>query len=68
MSEEDLNGSEQFLLITAAITAFGACIAMTYQFVLRSRCTSIKCCGIECERSVIDLQANDLELNNRAAN
>ena len=65
MADQNLNGSEQFLLITAGITAFGACIGMTYQFVLRSRCTYIKCCGLECERSVIDLQASDLESQQR---
>jgi hypothetical protein len=69
MSENDsgLSGSEQFILISGAIAASGACLAMFLQFILKSRCTSIKCCGIQCERSVVDLQADDLELGKRSA-
>ena len=66
-SENDntLTGSEQFMLISGAIAAGGACLGMILQFVLKSRCTSIRCCGIMCERSVVDLQANDLEIGVR---
>ena len=66
-SENDntLTGSEQFMLISGAIAAGGACLGMILQFVLKSRCTTIKCCGLHCERSVVDLQANDLEIGVR---
>ena len=61
MSESDsyLNGSEQFLLISGAIGAASACLAMILQCVLRSRCSTIKCCGVECQRQVIDISAAD---------
>ena len=62
-SENDsLSGSEQFMLISGGIAAGGACLGMILQFVLKSRCTSIRCCGIMCERSVVDLEAADLEI------
>ena len=67
-SENDntLTGSEQFMLISGAIAAGGACLGMILQFVLKSRCTTIKCCGLQCERSVVDLDASDLEIGTRS--
>ena len=67
MSEDSLNGSEQFMLISGAMAAAGACLAMILQFVLKSRCSRIKCCGIECDRQVIDITASDTELNTNRA-
>jgi hypothetical protein len=64
---ESLSGSEQFMLISGGIAAAGACLGMILQFVLRSRCTTIKCCGIMCERSVLDLEAIDLEIGTHSA-
>ena len=61
-----LSGSEQFMLISGAIAAAGACLGMILSFVLKSRCTTIKCCGFECERSVVELQASDLEIGTRS--
>ena len=39
MSEEQrqLSGSEQFMLIMAGMGLLGACIAATFQFILKSR-------------------------------
>ena len=66
-SENDsLSGSEQFMLISGGIAAAGACLGMILQFVLKSRCTTIKCCGLHCERSVVDLEAADLEIGTRS--
>lgn len=64
MSEDSLNGSEQFMLITGGIAAAGACLAMILQFILKSRCSRIRCCGVECDRQVIDITASDTELGN----
>ena len=64
MSENELNGSEQFMLITGGIAAAGACLAMVLQFILKSRCSRIRCCGVECDRQVIDITASDAELGN----
>ena len=62
MSEDSLNGSEQFMLITGGIAAAGACLAMVLQFILKSRCSRIRCCGVECDRQVIDITAAQTEL------
>ena len=65
-SENDsLNGSEQFMLISGGIAATATCLGMILQFVLKSRCVSIKCCGIECQRNVVSLEASDLEIGTR---
>ena len=64
MEQDGLNGSEQFMLIAGGITMLGACVGMTYQFILKSRCTTIKCCGLVCDRQVVELTASDTELGN----
>ena len=61
-SGDTLSGSEQFMLISGGIAAGGACLGMILQFVLKSRCVTIKCCGLQCDRSVVDLEAADLEI------
>ena len=35
-----------------------ACVSATLVYFLKSRCRSIKCCGMECERDVLDLNAH----------
>lgn len=62
MSESSLTGTEQFLLIGGGITVLGACFSMVLQFVLKSRCKKIKCCGIECDREVIEITAEEAQL------
>lgn len=32
------------------------CVTATLVYFLKSRCTSIKCCGFECERDVLNLE------------
>ena len=59
---EGLNGSEMFMLISGSIVTFSALLGMTYSCILKSRCTSIKCCGLQCDRDVIDLTAEQTEL------
>lgn len=46
------------LSIFGILTACGGGI-MAY--MIRSRCTKIRCCGIECERDVVKLTAQDLK-------
>ena len=62
-SVDSLSGSEQFMLISGGIAAGGACLGMILQFVLKSRCVTIRCCGLQCDRSVVELEAADLEIN-----
>lgn len=33
----------------------GACVSGMFVYFLKSRCSSIKCCGMECQRDVLDL-------------
>ena len=49
-----------------------SCLAGILAYLLKSRCRTIKCCGCECERDVLDLErvpreAMQLELTRRAA-
>ena len=66
MEEDGLSGSEQFMLIAGGITMLGACVGMTYQFILKSRCSKLSFCWkcAECDRQVVDLTAADTELGN----
>lgn len=38
-----------------------ACGGGLLAYMIRSRCTKIKCCGMECDRQPIDLTATDLQ-------
>ena len=45
---------------TWVLSMFGvlsACLSALLVYFLKSRCRSIKCCGFECEREVLDLNA-----------
>ena len=54
-AEGQLSGSEQFMLIMAGMGLLGACIAATFQFILKSRCTTLSCFwrGCVCDREVL---------------
>ena len=57
-----LTGRESVIVILAAMGFLGGCIASVLQCVLRSRCTTIKCCGAYIERDVVsDEQATTLD-------
>ena len=43
--------SESFIIALVGIGS--ACVGGFLTFLLRSRCRTIKCCGIECEREVV---------------
>ena len=55
-----LSGSEVFMLIMAGISFLGACVGITYSFILRSRCTQISCCGASCTRDVLPADQSQL--------
>ena len=57
MSEPDFiqrNGT----WILSVCGMLSSCFAGTLVYVLKSRCTRIRCCGAECERSVVELDAS----------
>lgn len=57
-----LDGSQAMILILAAFAFIGGCVASLLQCALRSRCTTIKCCGAYIERDVVsDEQATTLD-------
>jgi hypothetical protein len=56
-----LTGSEVFMLIMAGISFLGACVGITYSFILRSRCTQISCCGASCTRDVLPADQSQLD-------
>eukprot|EP00964_Phaeocystis_antarctica_P050360 scaffold29235_cov58-Phaeocystis_antarctica.AAC.1 len=57
-----LDGSQSMILILAAFAFVGGCVASLLQCALRSRCTTIKCCGAYIERDVVsDEQATTLD-------
>ncbi len=56
------NGS----FIVVILTMLGACGAGILTFLLKSRCRTIKCCCVECERDVIPVnQLNTVEVTAR---
>jgi hypothetical protein len=58
-----VDGSQAMILILAALAFIGGCVASLLQCALRSRCTTIKCCGAYIvERDVVsDEQATTLD-------
>ena len=59
-SRNELVVSESFLIGCIGLVAgmFGGFLT----FLLRSRCSKIKCCGIECERSVPTTPVEPIEV------
>lgn len=55
MSDNNTNNgmivSESFIIALVGIGS--ACVGGFLTFLLRSRCRTIKCCGVECERDVL---------------
>jgi len=47
-----------FVLTFCGILSAGTTAVLTY--LLKSRCKKIKCCGLECDRSPIELTAEQL--------
>jgi hypothetical protein len=53
--------------VLSVLAVMMSCIAAILGYFLRSRCTRIQCCGMECERQVLDLtQENDLSVRVRS--
>jgi len=60
--------SESFLL--GVIAAFGGIITIVFASVRKSRCTSLRCCGMQCTRDVMSEQAvlNEIKVENENNN
>jgi len=64
MSEllQDLGINATFILTMTGMIGTGIGVLLTY--FLKSRCTQVKCCCIECRRQPIELQPSDIEIVN----
>lgn len=52
--------------ILSVLGIFGAAVSAMLVYMLKSRCSYIKCCGVECERDVLNLETRpNVELNSR---
>jgi len=62
MSEslQDLGINATFILTMTGMIGTGIGVLLTY--FLKSRCTMVKCCCLECKRQPIDLQPSDIEI------
>jgi hypothetical protein len=49
--------------ITLLIGATSTALASVFLVIQRSRCTTVKCCGVHCERNVDDLEAQPEQLD-----
>ena len=55
--------TEEFTLIMALMAFVGSCIGLTLQFIIKSRCTRLSCCGRECiVRDVVPANQTTLEI------
>jgi len=58
-SEPDfLQKHDSFILTLCGVLGGGAAVVLTY--FLKSRCKKIKCCGVECDRSPVQLNTNEV--------
>ena len=63
----DLRDHQAFLLSVFAMG--GAFVALAFRTCLSSRCQSIKCCGSECTRRVLeDVDLNTIQVEGRLQN
>ena len=62
MSEflQDLGINATFILTMTGMIGTGIGVLLTY--FLKSRCTMVKCCCMECTRQPIDLQPSSIEI------
>lgn len=46
------------------IGALSACIGVVFSYCIKSRCKNIKTCCISCDRDVIEIKKENIEINN----
>ena len=52
------NGAWLLSVIASVSVCFGYCLS----YFLKSRCKTIDCCGVKCDRTPIELQPSDVEI------
>ena len=46
------------------IGAISAALGVIFSYCIRSRCKNIKCCCFSCDRDVIEIKRENIEINN----
>lgn len=54
--------------VVTSLSLVGAGLGVLLTFCLKSRCSKIKCCGLECQRQPIPLDPQNVNLDNNAVN
>jgi hypothetical protein len=50
--------------VITLIGSFGACLGVMFSYFLKSRCKTIKTCCFECDRDVLEIKPENIEINN----
>ena len=48
--------------LLSVIASVSACLGYCLSYFLKSRCKTIDCCGIKCDRTPIELKPSDVEI------
>lgn len=48
--------------LLTVIGVFATCIGTVFAYLLKSRCKTIKCCGVACDRDVVALSPKSIEV------
>lgn len=48
--------------VLTVIGVGAACVGTVLTYFLKSRCRRIRCCGMECDRTPVSLEATDVEI------
>jgi len=54
--------------LLTVIAGFSGCMGMLLSYFLKSRCRTVKCCGVQLERDVISLKPSDIEITSSKSN
>ena len=48
--------------VLTLVASLSACFGVIFSYFLKSRCSKIKCCGLECIRTPIELKPDQIEV------
>jgi len=61
--EPDFLDKHSTFVITL-LGSFGACLGVIFTYFLKSRCRTIKTCCFTCDRDVIEIKQDNIEIKN----
>lgn len=50
--------------LLSVIASISACVGYFLSYFLKSRCKTIDCCGLKCDRTPIELKPSDAQIAN----